>query len=203
MIRVHYGKGFENAFWDGKQMTFGDGGDEMYPLVSLSVGAHEISHGFTEQYSDLAYMGQSGGMNEAFSDMAAQAAEYYAEAKNSWMIGAEILKAQFGQHALRFMDNPTQDGQSIDKATAYRKGMNVHYSSGVYNRFFYLLATQPGWNTQLAFRVMLKANMDYWTPYSTFQEGACGVLWAADDLNLSLEAIEQAFAEVEINTARC
>ena len=52
-LRVHYGDGFENAFWDGKQMTFGDGADIFYPLVSLDVTAHEVSHGFTEFNSGL------------------------------------------------------------------------------------------------------------------------------------------------------
>ena len=77
VMRVHYGDGFENAYWDGKRMTFGDGGDILYPLVSLSIGAHEISHGFTEQHSDLQYFAHSGGINESFSDMASQAAAYY------------------------------------------------------------------------------------------------------------------------------
>ena len=203
VMRVHYGQGFENAFWDGKKMTFGDGGEEMYPLVAMSVGAHEVSHGFTEQYSDLVYVGQSGGMNEAFSDMAAQAIEYYAKATNSWTIGAEVMKEKSGHSALRFMDKPAQDGKSIDSADQYRKGLDVHYSSGVYNRFFYLLANQPGWNTRQAFHIMIKANMDYWTPQSTFSDGACGVLSAANDLGLSLDGVKQSFKAVAIDTEGC
>lgn len=182
VMRVHYGEGYENAYWDGRQMTFGDGEDMMYPLVSLGVGAHEISHGFTEQHSDLEYYGQSGGMNEAFSDMAAQAAEYYSVGKSSWQIGGEIMKEGSGYDALRYMDLPSRDGQSIDNADEYYGGIDVHYSSGVYNRLFYLLANRPNWNTQMAFDVMVKANMDYWTAYSTFDEGGCGVLSAAADL---------------------
>ena len=75
--QVHYSNSFENAFWNGQQMTFGDGRNRFYPLVSLDVTAHEVSHGFTEQNSGLVYRNQSGGMNEAFSDMAGEAAEYY------------------------------------------------------------------------------------------------------------------------------
>jgi pseudolysin len=202
-MRVHYGKQYENAFWDGKQMTFGDGGDALYPLVSLDVGAHEISHGFTEQHSDLVYSGQSGGMNEAFSDMAAQAAEYYAKGKNSWSIGAGIIKNNVKHHALRYMDKPTQDGKSIERADQYYKGLDVHHSSGVYNKFFYELSNQSNWNPRLAFHVMLKANMDYWTPTSTFVEGACGVLWATEDLKLPLDAVKQAFLHVAIDTSQC
>src|SRR5699024_7485464 len=61
-MRVHYGNNYENAFWDGTAMHFGDGGSTFYPLVALDVTSHEISHGFTEQHSGLQYTGQSGGM---------------------------------------------------------------------------------------------------------------------------------------------
>ena len=201
MMRVHFGKNYENAFWDGKQMSFGDGGEYFYPLVGLTVGAHEISHGFTEQYSDLVYVNQSGGMNEAFSDMAAQAVQFYSEGKVSWSIGAEVMKDR--KSALRYLDKPSQDGKSIQNAKKYYKGLDVHYSSGVYNHFFYLLANKPGWNVRQAFGVMVKANMDYWVPTSNFVDGACGVLWAAADLGLDLDAIQEAFDAVSIETKKC
>ena len=203
VMRVHYGQGYENAFWDGKQMTFGDGGSMMYPLVSLSVGAHEISHGFTEQHADLNYVGQSGGMNESFSDMAAQAAEFYSLGKSSWEIGSEIMKESSGNKALRYLDRPSRDGWSIDKANQYQKGMDVHYSSGVYNRLFYVLAHQPDWDVRKAFQVMVKANMDYWTPYTNFEQGACGVLSAANDLGYSLDAVKNALDDVVIQYKEC
>ncbi len=203
IMRVHYGEGYENAFWDGKQMTFGDGDTKMYPLVSLGVGAHEISHGFTEQHSNLNYFGQSGGMNESFSDMAAQAAEFYVKNKNSWDIGREIMKENSGYEVLRYLDKPSRDGRSIDRANQYHEGMNVHYSSGVYNRLFYLLANKPGWDVRQAFHVMLKANVDYWTPYSTFAEGACGVLAATRDLALSVDAVKESLDEVVIDYQKC
>ncbi|CAM4428361.1 MAG: Zinc metalloproteinase [Legionella sp.] len=203
VMRVHYGQGYENAYWDGRQMTFGDGDTMMYPLVSLGVGGHEISHGFTEQHSNLEYYGQSGGMNEAFSDMAAQAAEYYSVGKNTWSIGGEIMKEDSGYDALRYMDVPSRDGSSIDSADEYYGGLDVHYSSGVYNRLFYLLSTTQGWNARLAFDVMVKANMDYWIPYSTFDEGACGVINAASDLGYSVDDVKVALKTVAINYSRC
>ena len=203
VMRVHYGQGYENAFWDGETMTFGDGDTMMYPLVSLGIGAHEISHGFTEQHADLEYFGQSGGMNESFSDMAAQAAEFYSQGKSSWAIGAEIMKEESGYKALRFMDEPSRDGKSIDRADQYKEGLNVHYSSGVYNRLFYILANQPQWDVKQAFYVMIKANMDYWTPYSTFNEGGCGVISAAHDLDLSVDDVKQALDEVAIDYKIC
>ncbi len=203
IMRVHFGRGYENAFWDGHQMTFGDGDNMMYPLVSVGIGAHEISHGFTEQHANLEYFGQSGGMNESFSDMASQTAEYYSDGKNSWMIGAEVMKEESGYKALRFMDTPSHDGKSIDRADEYRDGLDVHHSSGVYNRLFYVLAHQPKWDVKQAFHVMLKANMDYWTPYSTFQEGGCGIIDAASDLGYSIDDVKQSLDEVAIDYNDC
>jgi len=203
VMRVHYGDFFENAFWDGQQMTFGDGEDMMYPLVSLGVGAHEISHGFTEQNSDLMYYGQSGGMNEAFSDMAAMAAEHYSTGSSTWMIGSEIMKEDSGYEALRFMEKPSRDGRSIDSADEYYAGLNVHFSSGVYNRLFYLIAHQDGWDTRKAFDVMVKANMDYWTPRSTFDQGACGILSAAKDLGFDADSILPSMKKVALDTDDC
>jgi pseudolysin len=203
VMRVHYGDGYENAYWDGRQMTFGDGDTMMYPLVSLGVGGHEISHGFTEQHSNLEYYGQSGGLNESFSDMAAQAAEYYSLGKNTWSIGGEIMKEDSGYDALRYMDLPSRDGDSIDSADEYYGGLDVHYSSGVYNHLFYILATKQDWNTRLAFDVMVKANMDYWTPYVTFDQAGCGVISAANDLGYSVVDVKAALKAVAINYGAC
>ncbi len=203
VMRVHYGNGYENAFWDGRQMTFGDGEKYFYPLVSLGIGAHEISHGFTEQNSDLAYFGQSGGMNESFSDMASQAAEFYARGKNSWLIGADILKESSGIESIRYMEKPSLDGRSIDSADQYDEGMDVHYTSGVYNRLFYLLSTTSGWDVKKAFHVMLKANMDYWTPYSKFDTAACGVMSAAKDLGHPVDDVKKALKDVGVSVEGC
>jgi pseudolysin len=203
VMRVHYGSDYENAYWDGRQMTFGDGGYMLYPLVSLGVGSHEISHGFTEQHSDLNYFSQSGGMNESFSDMAAQAAEYYSTGKASYQIGPEIMKESSGWDALRFMDIPSKDGMSIDSADEYYGGLDVHYSSGVYNRLYYLIASSEGWNPRKAFDVMVKANMDYWTPYTDFEDGACGVISATKDLNYSVADVKKALKKVAISVKSC
>ncbi len=201
----------DNAFWDGAKMTFGDGIRTFYPLTSLGVAAHEISHGFTQQHSNLRYSGQSGGMNEAYSDMAAQAAEQFAygKGKNSWQIGPEIFKAP--NQALRYMDQPSKDCKgkqpgnwcSIDTADQYRSGIDVHYSSGVYNHFFYALGTTKGWDARKAFNVMLTANTNYWTSSTDFVSGACGVLKAANALKYNLKAVKAAFTVVKIDTSKC
>lgn len=203
IMRVHYGIGYDNAFWDGEQMTFGDGGTNLYPMVSLGVAAHEISHGFTERHSDLVYSGQSGAMNESFSDMAAQTAEFFAYGKNDWTIGAELVKPRSGMEAFRFMDRPSRDGVSIDSADQYRSNMDVHHTSGVYNRLFYLLSMQPGWDVRRAFEVMLNANAYYWTPTSTFDEAACGILSAATGLNYSIAEVQASLDQVGVHYADC
>ncbi|MDM4765059.1 M4 family metallopeptidase [Pelomonas sp. SE-A7] len=195
-MRVHYSSGYENAFWDGTAMHFGDGKNTFYPLVSLDVSAHEVSHGFTEQNSGLVYSGMSGGMNEAFSDMAGEAAEYYSRGRNDWLVGAEIFKAN---GALRYFDDPTRDGRSIGHASNYNSSLDVHLTSGVYNKAFYLLANKSGWNTRKAFEVMADANRLYWAANSTFNQGACGVEKAAANRGYTVTDVTAAFNSVGVS----
>jgi pseudolysin len=203
IMRVHYGRKFENAFWDGKQMTFGDGDKMFYPLTSLDVTAHEISHGFTNQHSNIdgdSYLAM-GALHEAFSDMAAAAAQFYVNGKNTWEMGRDITK---GEGALRYMNEPTKDGQSIDHMKDLNSDIDVHLAAGIYNKAFYLIATTKGWDTHKAFNVMVKANMDYWTSsMKTFDEAACGVVSATKDYNYNLADVRIAFAKVGIDTDKC
>lgn len=200
-MNVHYKRSYENAFWNGTAMFFGDGATTFYPLVSLDVTSHEVSHGFTEQNAGLVYSGMSGGMNEAFSDMAGEAAENYMKGTNDFQVGADIFKAA---GALRYMNNPPLDGRSIDNAANFTSTLDVHYSSGVYNKAFYLLATKTGWNVQKAFQVMADANRFYWTAASTFNEGACGVQQAATNRGYSAADVASAFSVVGVTaTGSC
>ena len=196
-MRVHYSSNYENAFWDGTAMTFGDGQSTFYPLVSLDVSAHEVSHGFTEQNSGLIYSGKSGGLNEAFSDMAGEAAEFYMKGNNDWLVGQEIFK---GNGALRYMNNPTQDGSSIDNQASYYSGMDVHYSSGVFNKAFYNLATKTGWNTRKAFEVMARANQLYWSASINWDLAGNGVMDAACDLNYNPDDVQSALSAVGVTS---
>ena len=200
VMRVHYSTSYENAFWDGTTMSFGDGASTFYPLVSVDVAGHEVSHGFTEQHSNLTYSGQSGGMNEAFSDMGGEATEYYWKGSNDFLVGQEIFKAS---GALRYMCTPSQDGTSIDNVSQYTTGMNPHYSSGPYNKMFCNLAKTAGWGTPTAFKLMARANALYWTPSSTYASGACGVMTAATDLGLSTTDVAAAFTSIGQSTSSC
>ncbi len=195
VMRVHYSSSYENAFWDGSAMTFGDGASRFFPLVSLDVSAHEVGHGVTEQNSGLIYNNQSGGINEAFSDMMGEAAEYYVRGDNDWLMGADIFKAD---GALRYFEHPSQDGRSINHADDYYNGIDVHYSSGVFNRAFYLLANTTGWDTRKAFDVMLDANRNYWTASTNYIEGACGTINASDDLGYNTFDVIFAYQQVGI-----
>ncbi len=198
IMRVHYGKNYENAFWNGSSMTFGDGHSYFYPLVSIDVVGHEVSHGYTEQNSDLEYMGQSGGINESFSDMAGKAVEYYTFGRNTWGIGDDITK---GKEPLRYMDEPQKDGRSIGDARDYNSWIDVHYSSGVFNKAFYLLATSRGWNLKKAFDVFVHANTYYWVPTTNFVDGALGAVYSAEDLGFAMNDIVDVFKKVGIECA--
>ncbi|WP_371929335.1 M4 family metallopeptidase [Photobacterium sp. CCB-ST2H9] len=198
-MRVHYGSKYENAFWDGSAMTFGDGATTFYPLVDINVTAHEVSHGFTEQNSGLEYRDMSGGMNEAYSDIAGEAAEYYMRGHVDWLVGSDIFKQSGG---LRYFDQPSRDGRSIDHASEYTSGLNVHYSSGVFNRAYYLLSNKAGWDPRKGFEIFAVANQMYWTPNSNFDQGGCGVVKAAQDLGYNTADVIDAFNTVGVN-ANC
>tara|TARA_B100001059_G_scaffold39065_1_gene31610 strand:+ start:1896 stop:3719 length:1824 start_codon:yes stop_codon:yes gene_type:complete len=197
-MRVHYSTDYENAFWNGSSMTFGDGKNTFYPLVDINVSAHEVSHGFTEQNSGLVYRNMSGGINEAFSDIAGEAAEYYLRGNVDWIVGSDIFKSEGG---LRYFDQPSKDGRSIDHASDYYDGLNVHLSSGVYNRAFYLLTNKSGWDVRKGFEIFTVANQLYWTANSTFDAGACGVAKAAADMGYTVTDVVDAFNSVGVNAS--
>lgn len=153
-MRVHFGKDFENAYWDGKSMTFGDGGANLYPLATaLDVTGHEISHGFTEFNSNLEYRSESGSINEAFSDMAGEAVEFYLNGHNDFLIGKEVVKegGAIKGEALRYMADPTKDTQdllgilsvgSIDNAKNFKWPENCDQlmaaSGGIFGQLLYI-----------------------------------------------------------------
>ncbi len=147
--RVHYGSGYANAFWDGTKMTYGDGDGTNYgPLVSLDVAGHEMSHGVTENSANLTYSGESGGLNESTSDIFGTLVEFHAANAGDpgdYLIGEEFdLRQHLG---FRRMDRPSSDGASYDCYTSGVGSADVHYSSGVGNHFFYLLAEGSGVKT--------------------------------------------------------
>ena len=142
---VHFedvvGVGLDNAYWDGSSMKYGDGLTLFKPLVSLDIAGHEMSHGVTEHTANLVYAGESGGLNEATSDIFGAMVEYFANNAGDppdYMIGEKVMKS--GTGALRYMYKPSKDGPSHDCWYIGTAGLDPHYSSGIGNHFYYLLA---------------------------------------------------------------
>ena len=146
--RVHYGRNYANASWsDGCFcMTFGDGdnGATILPLVALDIAGHEMSHGVTSRSAGLIYSGESGGLNEATSDIFGTMVEYYASNASDpgdYVVGEELFPNNAAMNqAIRWMFKPSLDGSSPDCYASSLGGLDVHYSSGVANHFYYLLA---------------------------------------------------------------
>ncbi|MDF2146640.1 M4 family metallopeptidase [Knoellia sp. p5-6-4] len=147
--RVHYGNAYVNAFWDGTQMTYGDGSGNTKPLTSIDVAAHEMAHGVTENTANLNYSGDAGGLNEASSDIFGASVEFYASNGadvGDYLIGEKIDINGNGT-PLRYMDRPSRDGQSQDCWTTNTKNLDPHYSSGPLNHWFYLASEGSGSKT--------------------------------------------------------
>ncbi|MET8076925.1 M4 family metallopeptidase [Streptomyces sp. NPDC005303] len=149
--RVHYGNAYVNAFWDDSCfcMTYGDGSGNTHPLTSIDVAGHEMTHGVTSNTAGLNYSGESGGLNEATSDIFGTAVEFYANNSSDvgdYLIGEEIDINGDGT-PLRYMDKPSKDGASKDSWYSGIGSVDVHYSSGPANHFFYLLSEGSGTKT--------------------------------------------------------
>ena len=163
---VHYGDRFNNAFWDGRHMVFGDGDGTMFTDFTKSVGVigHELHHGVTENTAGLEYHNQSGALNESLSDVFGSLIEQWSLKQTaetaSWLIGPEIFTPGFAGDALRSLkepgkayDNPLmgQDPQPAHMSdfvvlpdTARGDNGGVHINSGIPNKAFYLTAVNIG-----------------------------------------------------------
>jgi Zn-dependent metalloprotease len=203
--RVHYGSSYENAFWDDSCfcMTYGDGGSTLKTLTSLDVAGHEMSHGVTAATDGLVYTGDAGGLNESTSDVMGTMVEFYANNASDpgdYYIGEKI--AADGTY-LRRMDKPSLDGGSVDCWTSSTKNLDPHYSSGVGNHLFYVLAEGTGSKTiggrahsstscngttltgigrDQAAAIWYRAMTTYWTSTTTYPQAADGMIKAAKDL---------------------
>ncbi|MFI1865922.1 M4 family metallopeptidase [Streptomyces jumonjinensis] len=149
--RVHYGNNYVNAFWTDSCfcMTYGDGAGNAKPLTSIDVAAHEMTHGLTSATAKLVYSGESGGLNEATSDIFAAAVEFHAangQDPGDYLVGEKIDIRGNGT-PLRYMDKPSRDGSSKDYWYSGIGGVDVHYSSGPANHWFYLLSEGSGAKT--------------------------------------------------------
>jgi Zn-dependent metalloprotease len=224
--RVHFRKSYDNAFWDDACfcMTYGDGNSHVRPLVALDVVGHEMSHGVTAATAALDYVGDSGGLNESTSDVMGTMVEFSAHNatdKGDYLLGEKIDKRGF----TRRMDNPKADGHSVNCWTPSVGSLDPHFSSGVGNHAFYLLAEGTGTKviggrqhssttcsgTPLsgigrtkAAAIWYRALTNYWTSTTTYPQAADGQVRAAKELfgagSAPCLAVVQAWKGVRVNT---
>ena len=226
LSRVHYGRNYVNAFWSDSCfcMTFGDGGGSYVPLVAIDVAGHEMSHGVTSRSANLTYSGESGGLNEATSDIFGTMVEFNTNSSADvpdYLIGEEIYASNPGNSkALRFMYNPNLDGSSPNCYSSGLGSLDVHYSSGVANHFFYLLAegsgsksfsngtvTSPtcnganltGIGRAQAQKIWYRALTVYMTSNTNYAGARAATLSAASDLGYSTSAVAAAWSAVGVN----
>ncbi|MFI6253881.1 M4 family metallopeptidase [Streptomyces sp. NPDC051016] len=225
--RAHYGNGYVNAFWSDTCfcMTYGDGSGNTHPLTALDVAAHEMSHGVTAATAGLTYSGESGGLNEATSDIFAAAVEFYENLPADvpdYLVGEKIDINGDGT-PLRYMDKPSKDGASSDYWSPSLGGLDVHYSSGPANHFFYLLSEGSGAKTvngvsydsptydgqpvtgigiENAQRVWYRALTTYMTSSTNYAGARTATLQAAADLfgaySPSYLAVADAWAAINV-----
>jgi bacillolysin len=220
---VHIGTNYVNAFWDGQQMNYGDGdGKTAGPLTTLDIAGHEITHGLTERTAGLIYRGESGGLNEAMSDIMGTGVEWYASQQNDavkfdWAVGEDAWTPKNGDatDALRYMDDPTKDDYSVDHYSNYPKQTEVHGSSGIANNAFYLLANggtnktskqtvDGGIGIEKGLKIYGRALEHYMTPSTTFAQAREATIKAATDLyganSPEVAKVKESWAAVGVGT---
>ncbi|WP_329312313.1 M4 family metallopeptidase [Streptomyces sp. NBC_01278] len=226
--RVHYGNAYQNAFWDDQSfaITYGDGANNQHPLTQLDVAGHEFSHGVTSATANLQYSGESGGLNEATSDILGTAVEWNAnnaQDRGDYLLGEKIDIFGNGK-PLRYQDKPSKDGRgSADYWSAGVGDLDVHYSSGVANHFFYLLSegsgakdingvhydsptadgsAVTGIGRDKAVQIWYKALTAYFTSTTDYHGALEGTLKAATDLyganSAEAKAVNAAWAGVNV-----
>ncbi len=161
---VHFGTNYDNAFWNGERMVFGDGDGKLFNrfTISLDVIGHELTHGVTQDEAQLAYYGQSGALNESISDVFGSLVKQHKLGQTAdqadWLIGAGLLATGVKGVALRSMkapgtayDDPVlgkdpQPAHMRDFVHTYQDNGGVHINSGIPNHAFYLAAVAIGGN---------------------------------------------------------
>jgi Zn-dependent metalloprotease len=194
---VHYQKSYDNAFWNGKQMVYGDGDDDLPPAqrlfnrftIAIDVIGHELTHGVTQHAANLAYQGQSGALNESWSDVFGSLVKQYSLKQSArdadWIIGQGLITPNINGIGLRSMKAPgtayddpmlgkdPQPAHMQDYLNTTDDNGGVHINSGIPNHAFYVAATEIGgfaWNK--AGLIWYKALTGQLTQTATFQQAA-------------------------------
>ena len=194
------GWGPNNACWNGTDVEFGLGGDNgdgsfLNWTGALDAMGHEINHGFTEKHSGLTYSGESGGLNESFSDVAGTIAEFYDQGDAGDL---DLFEDIWTGEAFRYMCDPARDGHSIGHTGDYDTSVDVHYSSGIPNRAFCLAVgryraasgASPVSAVRSVGHIWYSANAAYWTSGTTFTDACRGTVDAARSLGYSQDVVQ-------------
>lgn len=185
VTNVHFGQKYQNAFWDGDDITLGDGDGKIFVNFSksLDVIAHEIAHGVTQFTANFKYSGQSGALHEHFSDVFGSAITQYAAKQNAedadWLIGNEIMGPELYGESIRSMSEPgtaydnaligkdIQPAHMKDYYTGSADNYGVHINSGIPNKAFYLASMEI--ETDTAARIWYNALQKLW-PSANFND---------------------------------
>ncbi len=225
---VHYQKGYDNAFWNGSQMVYGDGDEDLPPsqrlfnrfTISIDVIGHELTHGVTQYTGGLVYINQPGALNESFSDvfgsLVKQRSLGQTAAQADWIIGQGLFTSNVNGIGLRSMKDPgtayndpvlgkdPQPGHMKDYVTTTSDNGGVHINSGIPNRAFYLIASELGGNAwEKAGQIWYVTLRDRIRSNTDFQ-GAADLTYAvAGELfgagSLEQQAVKNGWAGVGIN----
>lgn len=212
---VHYGRNYNNAFWNGNQMVYGDGdGTTFIPLSGgIDVVAHELTHAVTDTSSDLVYQNESGALNEAISDIFGTLVEFYNGKNPDYEIGEDVYTPAKANDALRSMSDPTKYGDPDHYSKRYTGTSDnggVHTNSGIINKAAYLLAaggthygvTVQGIGNDKVGAIYYRANTVYLTASSTFSQARAALVQAAADLygasSAEVTAVNKSFDAVGV-----
>ncbi|MEH7299780.1 M4 family metallopeptidase [Neobacillus drentensis] len=197
---VHYSRNYNNAFWNGSQMVYGDGdGTTFRPLSgALDVVAHELTHAVTERTAGLEYQYQSGALNESISDTFGVFLD-----KGDYLMGEDVYTPNKAGDALRSLSNPSLYGQPENMSgyvnTTSDNG-GVHTNSGIPNKAAYLTISSLG--TSVAEKIYYRALTVYLAPQSDFSDARASLLAAAADLygtgSSQYNAVASAWSQVGV-----
>jgi Zn-dependent metalloprotease len=215
---VHTSQKNNATFQDGA-MRYGDGdGTRFGPFAALDVGGHELTHGVTKLTAGLYNFGESGALNESFSDILGTGVEWYASQRNpavkfDWWGGEDIFTPGKEGDALRYLDNPARVRGTPDHFSKYSVAMDDHLGAAVSNHAFYLL-TEGGTNRtsglsvaegigmEKALRIFYRALTVYLRPSDTFAAARKATLKAAEDLfgkdSVEAKRVDEAWAAVGV-----
>lgn len=213
IFNVHFGENYNNAFWDGDEMTFGDGDGKMFTsfVNSIDVMGHELSHGVIQFTANLDYEKEPGALNEHFSDVfgtaVKQSALKQSAAQADWLIGDTIVGPSFPGKAIRSMRDPGTAYQGdpqpahMDKFyTGSDDYYGVHINSGIPNKVFFLVATvlgtSPAVNIWFAALKQLKSDANFAAYKTAILTAARSAERAGDIPKGSMASFNQAFEAV-------